>query len=54
MGPAEVREFCELDEPSQGLIDPTMRLLRAGTWGYHCVHKLCPLIPRQSYGTLSA
>jgi magnesium chelatase family protein len=40
MGPAEVRQFCELDEAGRGLIRAAMRQLGLSARGYHRVLKL--------------
>ena len=40
MRPAEVREFCELDDPGQSLIKAAMRQLHPSARAYHRILKL--------------
>ena len=44
MGPAEVRQFCQLDEPSQRLMRAAMRQLHLSARAYHRVLKLARTI----------
>ena len=44
MGPAEVREFCRLDEASQRLMQAAMRQLHLSARAYHRVLKLARTI----------
>jgi magnesium chelatase family protein len=44
MGPAEVRQFCQLDEASQRLMQAAMRQLHLSARAYHRVLKLARTI----------
>ena len=44
MGPAEVRQHCELDEGCRGLIKAAMRQMHLSARGYHRVLKLARTI----------
>ena len=44
MGPAEVREFCRLDEAGQRLMQAAMRQLHLSARAYHRVLKLARTI----------
>jgi len=44
MGPAEVRQFCQLDSPGRGLIKAAMTQMGLSARGYHRILKLARTI----------
>jgi len=44
MRPAEVRQFCELDETSRTLMRLAMNQLKLSACAYHCILKLACMI----------
>jgi magnesium chelatase family protein len=44
MGPAEIRQYCQVDEAAQSLLKAAMQQMHMSARAYHRVLKLCRTI----------